>query len=174
MDKIKLEELSDAGHSSHKIAKILNISQTNVRYWLKKYHLTTTKTIIGEMKCVMCAANLSATQQKYCSNNCKQKGHYKKHKQDNTNTTYAQYKRGTEKKAYFVNLLGGGCSECGYNKNLAVLQFHHNKGIKNFNLDMRVFSNLSVKRLEEEVKNCIVLCANCHAEHHYPQYSDWS
>ena len=173
MDRNQLERLCNEGKSSYTIANILDSSQTNIRYWMKKYNLTTFKSVIGEKKCIICNNNLTTTQVKFCSNNCKQKSHYTRLKEANPNSTYTQLKKGQERKAHFVNLRGGKCEKCGYNKNLAVLQFHHNQGIKNYNLDMRVFSNLSIKKLEKEVTYCEVLCANCHAEQHYPQYENW-
>lgn len=41
MDKDKLKIYCENGLSSHKIAKLENVSQTTVRYWLKKYNLNT-------------------------------------------------------------------------------------------------------------------------------------
>ena len=66
-----------------------------------------------------------------------------------------------------INFLGGCCSKCGYNKNYAALEFHHVKD-KSFSLDSRKISNTSMSKLLEELKKCILLCSNCHKEHHYP------
>lgn len=41
MDKNKLQDLINKNYSTHKIANDLNTSQTNIRYWLKKYNLKT-------------------------------------------------------------------------------------------------------------------------------------
>jgi len=116
--------------------------------------------------CIICQNKLTTTQVKYCSNNCKQKAHYNKHK-TNTNSTYSQYKRGVERKLELVNSIGGVCSKCGYNKNLAALHFHHLKD-KKFGIDIRKISNTKMLTLKEEVVKCILLCANCHAEEHNP------
>jgi len=66
--------------------------------------------------------------------------------------------------------LGGRCSVCGYSKNLSALVFHHiNPKLKNFQLDMRSLSNRKQARIDDELKKCILVCRNCHAELHNPQ-----
>lgn len=58
---------------------------------------------------------------------------------------------------------------CGYDRNIAVLEFHHiNPDEKEFQLDMRHLSNTSLERLKEEADKCQLLCANCHREVHNP------
>lgn len=58
-----------------------------------------------------------------------------------------------------------GCSICGYNKCNQVLYFHHTDPREK---DMRVsqLRTASVERIISEIKKCIVVCANCHAEIH--------
>lgn len=68
-----------------------------------------------------------------------------------------------------IKLLGGCCSKCGYNKNYTALEFHHIKD-KSFGLDSRKISNTSMDKLLNELKKCILLCSNCHKEHHYPDH----
>lgn len=77
--------------------------------------------------------------------------------------------KGVLRKIELINLVSNGsCESCGYNKNLASLHFHHlNPQLKEFNVDMRMISNLSFEKLETEVIKCIVLCGNCHSEYHY-------
>ena len=62
---------------------------------------------------------------------------------------------------------GGACEICGYCKNIAALEFHHkNPEKKEFNVDMRKFSNMTLEKLEAELEKCILVCANCHRELH--------
>lgn len=62
---------------------------------------------------------------------------------------------------------GGACEICGYCKNIAALEFHHkNPEEKEFNVDMRKFSNMNLEKLETELEKCILVCANCHRELH--------
>jgi endogenous inhibitor of DNA gyrase (YacG/DUF329 family) len=66
-----------------------------------------------------------------------------------------------------VNLLGGKCSKCGYNKNLAAIDFHHlNPEDKDPNWN-NIFKQ-SWNIIQEELKKCTVVCSNCHAEIHNP------
>ena len=65
-----------------------------------------------------------------------------------------------------VELLGGACSECGYDKCLNALHFHHlDPSKKSFGIGTRI-SHYSWKRIEGEVSKCVLLCANCHFERH--------
>lgn len=64
---------------------------------------------------------------------------------------------------------GGRCSRCGYSENYAALVFHHvNSNEKDHNLDARKLSNSTWDWCVEESNKCLLLCSNCHAEHHYP------
>ena len=77
----------------------------------------------------------------YCSNKCKQKHHYHRVKQQ-TNTYHSQTIRSLTRKIDLIKMMGGGCSVCGYNKNLSALHFHHkNSEEKQFKLDARILSN---------------------------------
>ena len=80
-----------------------------------------------------------------------------------------QKARGIKRKIELVNLLGGRCKSCGYNKNLGALQFHHtNPNNKITQLDVRNLTNRKWSFIMEEVKKCELLCSKCHAEEHYP------
>lgn len=68
---------------------------------------------------------------------------------------------------------GGRCSKCGYSKCLAALQFHHiEPNNKKFGITEALrLSRLKYSReeIEKESEKCILLCANCHLELHYPE-----
>lgn len=83
------------------------------------------------------------------------------------NTYPRQKERGLKRKIELINYLGGRCEKCGYNKNIAALQFHHkNPEEKEMKLDIRMISSKSMETLYKEVDKCMLLCANCHAEIH--------
>lgn len=58
---------------------------------------------------------------------------------------------------------GGSCIECGYNKSVKALHFHHReRSDKKFNL-CGMWS-ASWERLKLELDKCDLMCANCHME----------
>ena len=110
--------------------------------------------------CIVCGRPLHGRQRKYCSRNCKNK---------DLQSYEAQQRRGLERKRKLVEEAGGCCSICGYNKNLAALVFHHAEADqKDFKTDMRSLSNRRFESVRQEIKKCILVCANCHAELHNP------
>lgn len=115
------------------------------------------------MNCIVCNKKLSGKQKKFCSIKCKNDFHLSYDKQQ---------QKGLERRTRLIKDLGGKCSLCGYNKNLAALSFHHlNPNDKEIDLTLRECSNNSFKKLKAESLKCILLCSNCHMELHYPQYS---
>ena len=90
----------------------------------------------------------------------------------NPNVYEYQKKRHISRKYELINLMGGKCIICGYDKNYASLEFHHlNPKEKEFPLDARHLSNSSITSLLTEAKKCILLCANCHRELHNPDFN---
>lgn len=58
------------------------------------------------------------------------------------------------------------CNICGYNKNLAALDFHHiNASEKDFTISQQKRLNLNDK-IKQELDKCDVICSNCHRELH--------
>lgn len=77
--------------------------------------------------------------------------------------------RGTDTRIKLIDSKGASCSKCGYGKNYSALQFHHKKGtVKLFTIDSRICSRKSSNELKQEVRKCVLLCANCHIEVHNP------
>ena len=86
-----------------------------------------------------------------------------------TNTYEYQKMRGLKRKIELIELRGGCCEKCGYNKNIASFDFHHkDPSQKNHKLDMRKLSNTSMVELMKEFEKCELLCSNCHRETHFP------
>lgn len=70
-------------------------------------------------------------------------------------------------KQEMVDYLGGKCQNCGYNKCLAALDFHHNDPrIKTITLSQRI-NNKPSEKTYLELDKCTLLCANCHRTVHY-------
>ena len=62
-----------------------------------------------------------------------------------------------------------GCAICGYNKYGGVLEWHHiDPNEKDFNPAdlMKDASQVKWNLYQEEIKKCILLCANCHRAWH--------
>ena len=118
------------------------------------------------MECLYCNTELDSARKKYCDKSCKNKSDNRKYQ-----NYQCQQARALSRKIDAINERGGGCSICGYNKNLAALNFHHLRD-KKFTVDMRSFSNNSMDIISSEISKCILLCANCHMETHYGNLSD--
>ncbi len=60
--------------------------------------------------------------------------------------------------------LGGKCYNCGYDKYIGALEFHHrDPKEKDF---VVAGSGKKWASIQEEIEKCILLCANCHREEH--------
>ena len=71
------------------------------------------------------------------------------------------------KKRRLIEALGNRCQMCGYDKCDSALEFHHLDSTKKDSDFNNMFShNWNWKRCVLEVSKCILLCANCHREHH--------
>ena len=110
-------------------------------------------------KCVLCEVEFNiSTQRRYCYSCVPQKWDEK---------GYAStIKRTMKKKA--VDLRGGKCERCGYDKYVGALQFHH---IDPSSKDFRLGDGYthSWEDFLNESNKCQLLCANCHAELHFEE-----
>ena len=105
---------------------------------------------------------------KYCDMSAEEKAEY------NKKTYNYQRKKRWNLKKELVTILGGSCSSCGYNTNLAALSFHHiDPSNKSFELDSRALISKSKETILAEVNKCQLLCMNCHQTLHHPQLSYW-
>jgi len=117
------------------------------------------------LKCIACEKVLKGRQTKFCSRVCKNS-----HNNVQYQSYVAQQRRGRERKLKLIALKGASCILCGYNKNHAALEFHHEiPSEKSFQLDLRSLSNRKWEYVLQEAEKCILLCANCHAETHNPE-----
>lgn len=162
MEKELLLSMLNDNKSLRQISKITGKSLTSIRYWKSKYELDK----ISNFICEVCQNPLAGKQTKFCSVKCKQQTTNFKHQ-----NYISQQERGIERKKKLIEIKGGCCIDCGYKKNISALEFHHlNPEDKLFGIDIRKCSNLQWDKLVEEVKKCVLLCANCHRERHHPDY----
>jgi len=79
----------------------------------------------------------------------------------------AVQKRRENVKILAVEYKGGKCQnpECGYNKYVGALEFHHTDGDKDFGISTKGHCR-SWEIIKKELDKCIMLCSNCHKEVH--------
>lgn len=71
-------------------------------------------------------------------------------------------------KARMVEAMGGSCACCGYNQHVEIFQFHHlDPSVKRFTMGNIRASPKKWSTIVEELRKCVMLCANCHAEVEY-------
>ncbi len=157
MNREVIIELIEKGMTQREIGKELNLSQTNIRYWLKKFELKTLN-LKGRRRFKPCLCRVCGEKD---SNNF-----YGKDKEICGNCSNERVKKaGREKKEYARKKLGGKCIICEFEKYQSSLDIHHlNPEIKDENF--KSMRGWSLKRIDEEIKNCILLCKNCHAAYH--------
>lgn len=64
-----------------------------------------------------------------------------------------------------IEYKGGECQNCGYDKYVGALEFHHINGEKDFGIAYNGYT-YSWKKVKKELDKCILLCSNCHREAH--------
>jgi 5-methylcytosine-specific restriction endonuclease McrA len=108
-----------------------------------------------EKTCKWCGS--SNNQRKmFCKKSCYQK--------------YWAFKR----KARLILKKGGKCSRCGYAANITALNFHHlDPATKENKLSTSILRKKTWEWCLDEAEKCIILCSNCHAEHHNPFFDNW-
>lgn len=62
-----------------------------------------------------------------------------------------------------INIKGGKCQKCGYNKCRAALSFHHrDPSTKKFGISS--WRHVKWDDVKQEIEKCDLLCSNCHME----------
>lgn len=160
MEKQILQEFTEKGLTVRAIARELNTSYTNVRYWLHKYELKTSLGLrwgIPKAKrpriCGQCGETRS---EKFYGRKCAICG-----------ACHNKYtiERGRIQKTRAVVYLGGKCKICGFNKFNTGLDIHHTDPKKK-DPKFHKKSGWSWNRMKKELESCVLLCRNCHAGVH--------
>lgn len=118
-----------------------------------------------EGSCKYCKKKISNSR-KYCGKLCINKSGCNKRlpESEKVKPREAVVKCMRKLKLKAVEYKGGKCQDCGYNKSVWALHFHHlNPLEKDFSITGR---SISWERLKPELDKCVLLCANCHAERH--------
>lgn len=69
-------------------------------------------------------------------------------------------------KAKAVEYKGNKCEVCGYSKCIAALEFHH-VDPKTKDKRFSAWRKMAWKEVQAELDKCVLLCSNCHKEHHF-------
>lgn len=159
-DELKL--LADAGATLAEMAARLDRSASTIRYWLDRYgikppgghrsqrrHRGDSKTAVFECR------HHGLTQF-----TLEGRGHYRCKRCRSA----AVVKRRRTVKRILVEESGGACVLCGYCRWTGALHFHHlDPKLKGFPIGQCGHSR-SLARCRAEIRKCVLLCANCHAE----------
>ena len=156
MDVNTLTSLVRDNKSTRQIAKDLNTSQTNVRYWLRKFGLRTVLVDTRKDKHPKCCNCGITDPNKFYGNKKRLCG-----KCHNDNVCA----KGKEKRTKALEYLGGCCAACGYDRHGCSLDIHH---VDRQNKDPNFASmrGWSWERIRKELAHCILLCRNCHQALH--------
>lgn len=160
----QLQPLVEKKLSSYKIASILNVSQTTIRYWLKKHKLSTkTNRTVGNIRiCTKCEIPKSLNEFYSKGDNG--------HGSSMCKICFSKYQinRWIQKKIDAIIYKGSKCKDCNIsypNEPYVIFDFHHlDPSIKEFGWgDLKKRDPLITKK---ELDKCILLCSNCHRKRH--------
>ena len=113
------------------------------------------KIVNGMFKCGHCHQYKPTTEFYYY------KGHPKGVCKECDNESMTRHKNA--RKREFIELKGGKCQKCGYNRCKGALDFHHTDPTKK---EFPMNQGLSKEKMLAELEKCIILCATCHREEH--------
>jgi transposase-like protein len=159
--RTRLQELVNSGLTIAGIARELELSESTVSYWLRRYGLTTARA----------RRTLTFSADGAVYGDCRRHG-WAEFVLRKTDGYYRcarcrsehVMRRRRRVKAILVEEAGGACRRCGYDRYVGALEFHHlDPRTKSFSLSHRGVTR-SIAAARAEARKCILLCANCHAE----------
>jgi hypothetical protein len=157
MTQSALEQAIARGDGLLKIAREAGCSKTTVRYWARKWGVRFSSLPFYQRNPLArrCACGETDPSKFYG------------HKKQICGPCHSAYvlKQGQLKRDRIVQFLGGQCKACGYKKRQCALDVHH---LDPSRKDPSFGSSRgwTWARIEKELQNCVLLCKNCHAEHH--------
>jgi IS30 family transposase len=162
-----LESLIEAGASIAQIAEAVGRSKTTVRHWLRRYGLRASGRPGAPARdgarqaraADLTRAPIKCPQHGLTEHIREPRGYYRCRQC----RIEAVARRRQKTKRILVEEAGGCCRLCGYDRCLAALEFHHLvPAAKGFGVARR--GAHSIARLRVELRKCVLLCSNCHAE----------
>ncbi|MEK6276866.1 MAG: hypothetical protein AABM29_02490 [Actinomycetota bacterium] len=164
LTKHGLEDLIAEGLTIESIAHRVERSDATVRYWLKRYGLSTQPAALRAE-----AREARRVGLKRIDRECSKHGlvpHVLEPDRVRCVKCRAEAvaRRRRKVKRILVAEAGGQCAICGYDRSPVALEFHHlDPATKSFNLSIRGITR-SIDKLRAEARKCVLLCAICHAE----------
>jgi Zn finger protein HypA/HybF involved in hydrogenase expression len=155
MNKAELESLIAQRKTQRVIAKELGVSQSTIRFWMRKFNLRTHRGPHG--------TNISVPSRK-CKCGEQDPAKFYGHKHSICAACHNRYNhdQGAIKVAEIRRLLGGKCTICGYDKYPCSLDFHHLDSSTKVD-SLRRMRNWSWEKIHLELVKGVLLCKNCHA-----------
>jgi transposase len=165
IDRAALGALVGRGMTIRQIATELDRSTATIRHWLRRYGLSTAATERARDTRVGRAQEESSLVRE-CARHGRTafilegRGYYRC-KLCRTEQVIRHRRR---LKQLLVAEAGGACALCGYGRHLGALQFHHlDPRSKRLHISQNGIT-LSLDTIRAEVRKCVLLCSNCHAE----------
>ncbi len=154
---MEIIELINDGKTTREISKILNISQTNVRYKLNKLGLKTKNNI----KHHMC---------KDCGCTDKNKFYSKRKSQCKQCFNKSSVKSDIIGKKKSIEYKGGCCESCGIIDDYVIYDFHHiDQNQKEIEPSIAIRNSFDNAKIE--LDKCSLLCSNCHRKEHEGKFN---
>jgi len=160
--------LVDVGMSIAEIAEAVGRSKATVRHWLGKHELRTAGGVgrrssdvsLAAREAGLAEAPLVCPRHGEGSHVLDSQGYFRCRRCRQA----AVVRRRRRVKKILVEEAGGRCRLCGYDRCAAALEFHHlDPAAKEFGVAQNGMGR-SIDRLRAEVRKCVLLCSNCHAE----------
>lgn len=166
MEKAVLAALVTERLTQRAIAERLGLSQTAVRYWLRRHELPTWRAANGRRRPGSYRLGCGN-----CGETDPEKFYGRKYSLCGKCHNLDVMARGRQKRLRAIEFLGGKCMACGYNRYYGALDFHHREpGTKD--PTFACLRGWSWERIVAELAKCDLLCRNCHAERHEQQRRD--
>jgi DNA-binding transcriptional ArsR family regulator len=159
----RLEPLIATGATAREMAEELDVSESTIRYHLKKNGL---RTLNGVGRRALVTGRKLPVTTGICPRHGKTdfvlegRGSYRCKRCRSEGVS----RRRRRLKELLVEEAGGRCALCGYHRCVAALQFHHlDPSAKAFGLAQKGMTR-SIKEARREAEKCLLVCSNCHAE----------
>lgn len=166
MEAHVLEDAVARGLTQRQMADEFGKSQTTIRWWLKKHNILTKQAENRQRGTPLCGkCGEDNPDEFYIINGSYLRGWCK--------ACHVKYsvKRFRRYKSEAVEYKGGKCEQCGYDKCLGSLDFHHVDPTEK-DPNWKKMRTWKFERVKDELDKCMLLCKNCHGELHWGDLDD--